>query len=316
MKRILEAIWAGCELWPEYAGLLRQALTPPGEPDRPGDPSPTRWLKLPEICCQAAGGDPLLVGELTAAWVLFQVAAHLMDSVEDKDPPDTWWAKDGPALALSAASGLFFTASLALERLRAAPKLGPATAIVEDFYRSLLNMSAGQHRDLTNPDPELETYWQVAAAKSGGFFGLGCRCGARLAGADQLRTAAYGEFGERFGLLVQLFDDIDTLRSLQEPPEADERVDLSRSLALAYARSVLPAASRERLRELLGRLPGGSRAAGELWQLLEGCGAKLYLLAEIERHHQAALDALERAEPLPGPRAELAAMLEQLTAMP
>ena len=71
------------------------------------DKSLSRWVDLPGLCCQAAGGNPEWANDLTAAWILFYSAAHLMDKVQDQDEPDPWWQKLGPGVALSAATGLY-----------------------------------------------------------------------------------------------------------------------------------------------------------------------------------------------------------------
>jgi hypothetical protein len=43
-----------------------------------------------------------------AAWLLFYAAAHLMDSLEDRDDPDPWWQALGPSAAINIATGLYF----------------------------------------------------------------------------------------------------------------------------------------------------------------------------------------------------------------
>ncbi|HSF81459.1 MAG TPA: hypothetical protein VLA49_09505, partial [Anaerolineales bacterium] len=67
---------------------------------------------LPALCCQAAGGKPAWADAVTAAWLCFYQAAHLMDSLQDQDEPEPWWTEAGPGVALNVASGLYFSAAL------------------------------------------------------------------------------------------------------------------------------------------------------------------------------------------------------------
>ena len=79
------------------------------------------WSALPGLCCQAAGGRAQLAEPVAAAWLLFYVAAHLMDDLEDQDNPDPWWRSLGPGAAINIATGLYFSAGLALQELSSLP---------------------------------------------------------------------------------------------------------------------------------------------------------------------------------------------------
>jgi len=152
---------------------MRRALIPDeGKSASTGEES-SRWALLPGLCCQAAGGDPQWADDVAAAWLLYYVAADLMDTVEDRDEPDLWWAEMGPGFALNVASGLFFSASQALNHLHIQQETHvAASAITENFNRSFLKMCGGQHTDLVQPEPTLTQYWETVAGKSGTFFTL------------------------------------------------------------------------------------------------------------------------------------------------
>jgi hypothetical protein len=57
-----------------------------------------------------------------AAWLLYYVAAHIMDKVEDHDRLEGKWLEWGPRDSINIASGLYFTASLLLTDLYSADK--------------------------------------------------------------------------------------------------------------------------------------------------------------------------------------------------
>src|SRR3990172_4221676 len=116
---------------------MRFALSPGQEESAGG--MYARLVELPALCCQAVGGEAEWADGVTAAWLCFYQAAHLMDSIQDQDEPEDWWAEAGAGVALNVASGLFFTASLLLESLRQEPTRGALAAeIVPEFYRSFL----------------------------------------------------------------------------------------------------------------------------------------------------------------------------------
>lgn len=271
---------------------------------------------LPGLICQAAGGRPEWADELTAAWFLFYRAARLMDTVEDGDRPDGWWAELGTGIALNAASGLYFSASLFLDQLLDREQSRPvARAILEDFHTSLLMMCSGQHRDLSETEPTLEHCWQIAAAKSGVFFALACRSGARLANGDQQRCDAFGRFGQAFGMLVQVGDDLEELRALQAGALVENGAALRRSLAVVYSLEVLPPSGSARLISALKTATNHPEAARAAYEQIQASGARLYLTAEIERLRKQALRSLEEAGARQPARALLVGMVDHLAAV-
>ncbi len=292
---------------------MRRALQP-GEGKSVSDgKESSRWALLPGLCCQAAGGDPHWADDVAAAWFLYYVAADLMDSVEDQDEPDGWWADLGPGFALNVASGLFFSASQALNRLYSHKETRAAAAtVIENFNNSFLKMCSGQHSDLVQSEPTLEQYWKAASGKSGVFFALACRAGACLVEKDETCLDSYAEFGHQLGLLIQLLDDLEDFHSPNGTDALPDLSALTRSLPLAYALEVYPKEIRVRLREELLASVQNPGAAQEAWDLIEGSGAGLYMLAEMERHRSQALAALQRVNPLDPAGEELASLIPQI----
>ncbi len=304
--RRIEELWVEAGVEAPYQEALRSAFVLGG--------SPAARNNLPlgllvALCCEAAGGEPQHAEWVTAAWRLLGEAAHLLDALEDGDggiEPHPF----NPAQSLNMATGLMTSASLALSLIQ-----DPETAlsISQDFYRTGLRMCAGQHADLTENEPTLDRCWRIVEAKSGAFFALACRAGARLAGNDSLQIESFSEFGRHLGILVQIGDDINGLW-----PSAGERSDLAagkRSLPVAYAMQVFPASRRETLRGLLETAQGEQGAEAEARRLIIESGAVLYLYAEAERHRQEGRLALERgATPSPA-QAALLMLLNRLASL-
>ena len=226
---------------------MRQALPARSLKSDPRGASRLKWVTIPNLCCSAVGGGSDWADEISSAWLLFNIAAHVFDSVEDQDIPDQWWREMGPAAGLNAASGLFFTATLALNGLFDRPvEPGVAQEIHKRFFTRLMHMSAGQHRDLTLTRLTLADYWEIAASKSGKFFGLASWAGARLACGERERLEGFALYGHHFGMLVQLLDDLQDFRAIEEG-EIIEPKGILRSFAAAYALDVYTGEERYRL---------------------------------------------------------------------
>lgn len=303
---IIEKIWRESGAWPEYVQAMRLALTSQQDNEKI-----STWMALPGICCQAAGGDPDLAELVAAAWLLFYRAADIMDSVEDRDQPADWWSEAGPGTAISAATGLYFSACLALNRLeRVLENTRSASAIREEMLRKFLEMCSGQHFDINQPDPTLESYWQIARAKSGAFFGMACWAGARLATEETDRLQGLLEFGLNLGLLIQMLDDLMEFRDLGTGFSG--KTDLGRSLPVAYVREVGSQPVVEQLDHLLADLPRQPDVAVQIVEMIEKNGGVIYLLAELDLKRNLALQALERAQAVQPARQHLNHLLDML----
>ena len=259
--------------------------------------TPLKWAELPGLCCQAAGGDPRWVDGFAAAWLLYYVAAHIMDKVEDHDILEGIWEEWRPRVSINIASGLYFSASLLLTDLNTSQKYPSLVSeINRDFYQAFLRMCSGQQRDLTQPEPSLADFWDNANDKSGIFFSIACRLGARFATSDNLKLECYEEYGRNIGILIQILDD---LEDYQGSGEGFGKVDthvIRRSLPVIYALEVLPEQETILLEEELGQALN-HQAAEAAYKRIEKSGATLYIITEMERLRSQARTSLERAQP-------------------
>jgi len=290
----------GAAAWPDFSEAMRLVL-PSGDSEKEGpDREPAKWALLPGLCCQAAGGEARWADSLAAAWLLFYIAADIMDSVEDQDEPDPWWQESGPGKAINVASGLFFSASQVLNSLyQYEATRSAAPDVTKKFLNDFLIMCSGQHRDLTNPEPSLDQYWEIAAAKSGYFFGLACQAGARL-GTDESKIIwSYQQYGYHLGMLIQILDDLEDFHGLQNSSTPTKWRTLKRSLPVAYALQMYSGSKERQLRKCLNDASGDNKAAEKAIALLEGSGVVIYLLSEMARHRSQAIENLEQAKPTP-----------------
>lgn len=253
------------------------------------------------------------VENFAAAWLLFYVAAHMMDKVEDQDVPAGPWSQGGPGVSINIASGLYFTASWLLNGLyEQAGSLTFASDVNEAFYRSFLVMCGGQQRDLVQPAPTLSQYWGNASDKSGVFFSMACRLGARFGTTDQALLDSYADFGKDIGILIQVLDD---LEDFQESGMGFSEVTfqvLRRSLPVIYALEVLPGQEAAQLIEELQQAEQAEMARAA-YERIENSGASFYIITEMERLRGRARSSLERAHPNQPAEARLMGLLEELT---
>jgi len=311
---------------------------------------PTAWpINLPLLTCQAVGGDPRQTEMVAAAFELARLAARVLDDVEDLDREDALWRQAGVPQATNAGVALLACAYLALADLAT---LGADPALIvelqQDFAGVALAMAAAQHLDLTTweellADSRWQTagstshrvedghqpyatshqpsaishqplarYWEIAAGKSGVFFALGCRAGARLAVSPEA-AQPYSDFGYHLGLLLQALNDGRGLPSAGCQAEGS-RSDLGRggvqdlgrrlTLPVAYTLAVCPELRQPllealqsllRLRSLTPGTPGQAADDAEAVTIMTQAGAVHYLLAAAESHRTEAIAALGRA---------------------
>ena len=291
---------------------MRNAFSPKQELYSETEHGLSRWALLPGYCCQAAGGFMRAAVKFTAAWLLYYLAADIMDSVEDQDDPDDWWAELGPGAAINVASGLFFTAAQLLNQLHDL-EITPTNInlLVNDFYNTFLVMCSGQHLEFTSHHLNLDRYWKIAEAKSGEFFALACRGGSQLATDDQTIWGHYYRFGRSVGLLVQICDDLDDLRTLELDHLSVRKDDLLKSLPVVYALEVWHPTKQQRFLDNLEESVHNADAAKEAYQMLEDSGAVLYLLTKIESYNELAKSSLEQVNPEPEAHKKLLEYLER-----
>jgi competence protein ComQ len=309
----IERIWSESGAWPEFVEHMHLPLNKLAQHSEKGGIDSAIWASLPGLCCQAAGGSVQLAEPVATAWLLFYVAAHLMDSLEDRDEPDPWWRSLGPGAAINIATGLYFTASLALQELSAPPlDVQTVRQVTLQVLRPFMVMCSGQHQDLVGSTPTLEQYWRIAGAKSGEFFALACQSGARLATDQADILSGLRQFGFNFGLLLQVLDDLKDYQDLSQCERIVDARCLSRSLPFVYVREVCADSVRARFYQLLSRVASDPEAMNALTQIIEENGGTLYLMVELDKYRDLALAGLDIAGVQNQARQVLVGMLDQL----
>ncbi len=248
------------------------------------------------MCCRAVGGDYEPGGQTAAAWSLLYTSAHILDKIEDAEIPG--WIRDlgvGPSINIAVA--MIVSAYGMLDGLRAhGVDRENAGDVIEDFHQTILHMCGAQHRDLTASTPSLEECWGVAEDKSGRFFSLACRAGARLATRDQSTIGLYSSFGHHLGMMIQIHNDVGGIWARQ----GKDNDIFSRdrwSIPIAYAMDVGSEEDKRQLRQILMAETDSADAIIAGTQLLESIGADLYMDAKLAWHRAMALQSISGANP-------------------
>ncbi|MGV9314558.1 polyprenyl synthetase family protein [Streptomyces sp. NPDC003691] len=196
--------------------------------------------------------------------------------------------------------------------------VGVLLAVLTD---ALLALCAGQTSDLaaeTNPDLTESEYLDLAAWKTASLFEAACLLGSLAAGARPEVAQGYREFGHHVGLGFQLSNDLHGICGEPGLEGKTDSVDLVRGKKTFPVVAALHSATSagERLARLYRTSSGQPPPPEAIRVLLYEAGAVAYTEARIRHHHEAALAALERARPVPGPARHLRALVASACASP
>ena len=312
IQQKIESVWVRSDLDPAFIKALRQAL-PFFNSTEDSYQNFIDLMYLPNLCCQAAGGQPFWADEITAAWLLFYIGAHIMDSIEDLDMPDEWWDLQGPGVALNVASAFFFSASTLLNEYYQHERTYRITnPVIADFNIGFLRMCQGQHFDLVTKRPTLQQYWEMVGAKSGTFFSIASRSGASLATRDNSRIESFSKFGYHLGILIQILDDLEDLDANNLIGLLSNRAQVYSTLPFVYAMEVSAQDERKQINSYLDSESFDVQLASELIRFLDELGTGIYIHAEIQKHREKALEALNNANPAPPAKDLLITKLAEL----
>jgi geranylgeranyl diphosphate synthase type I len=162
---------------------------------------PVAW-DFPLMACRAVGGRDEQAVPAVAAVICAHMAIILIDDLLDEDPRGEQHTI-GAGRAANLAAGL---SSLGLATLRPAASLLSAEAAA-DLNEMLGSTALGQDLDVQNVHTEA-AYWAVARGKSSPYFSAALGIGALLGGAAPHTAQQLRRFGEIFGEIMQIHDDL------------------------------------------------------------------------------------------------------------
>lgn len=289
IKTTIESTLAKSEVSADYQTMILKAL--PLFSSETYSHKNERWLLLPELCHIACGGNEIAADPISAAWYLFYAAAFLMDHAEDSLEGIDQSAAISPGKLINIASGHFFLANLILaDFLQSEPLSDTRQSIFKSFQTQLLRMCDGQNHDLITSNYSLRKYFEIVQQKSGNFFSLACWAGARLATQQSELLQAYADLGNHIGIMVQVLDDLEDWRELQNGNGKLDNAKYQRILPAIYALEVIPSEKKRRFKQIIQDLSAGKRDGllEEYMDIIEKAGAGLYMLTIMMREYDSA----------------------------
>ena len=258
-------------------------------------------IHIPFLCCEANNGDPKRAVGVAAAWFLLQVAAHLLDKVEDQELELIGLPLRNQGVSTNLSTGLIFVAEWILNHLELdCVDPGAAWDIQRAFQETVLSVCSGQHLDLSLTSPDLPTCWKIAEAKSGSAFALACYVGTRVATSNSRQLDSLENFGRHLGTIVQISDD---LKDLEHDLSCSKREPVFSPLVGAFL-SHIGEKVREPIEAQLLRTPTNDLARNSL---------VLYLRLEAMKYAELARKEINAIALAQGPKDGILAILHHLS---
>ncbi len=137
------------------------------------------------------------------------------DDIEDGDRMrhgrETVWSRYGIAHGINAGDAMCAYSYLTLLANTGHHPPERIVRMTQRLHEANLDMCAGQGRDIefeTAASVSLDDYLAMIAGKTAALFAISCELGARSAGLDDERAAAYARLGRTYGLAFQIRDDV------------------------------------------------------------------------------------------------------------
>lgn len=232
--------------------------------------------RLPELACQAVGGEMERVVPMITAVGCCHISIVLVDDILDDDPKGLYQRL---GVGEAANFGLAFQSIAYKIVQQVAEAMGWDTAVKQQILAELIHLNLktayGQHLDVQEILTE-EHYWATVAAKSTPYYGAGFYLGALASGADEAVAAQLRQFGLLIGKLIQVSDD---LADAYQIPAAPDWQRGTGNLAVLYAR-LAAHFDKNRFEELLLQIDDLA-ALEEAQQILLQSGAVSYCIYHL-----------------------------------
>jgi geranylgeranyl diphosphate synthase type II len=161
----------------------------------------------PVLClsvAEAAGGDPEDALPAAAAIELVHTFSLVHDDLPAMDDDAERRGRPSAHVAFGEGVALLAGDALLAEAMRLALSYDHP-GVARELTEATLAMIAGQYRDITGDDADLEALHRL---KTGALFAASVGLGLRAAGVPAEEQAPWRTFGDELGLLFQVVDDI------------------------------------------------------------------------------------------------------------
>lgn len=273
-----------------------------------GTASPSRERSRGVLCllaCEGSGGGVDRALPAAAALELVHNFTQIHDDVQGGEPKrddrDAVWWVWGPAQAINAGDGMHALARLALFQLLDRDVDAPTTFKAVQFLDDAsLKTCEGRFMDLEAQeriDMGLDSYLQMASAKTGALVSCAMKLGGLLSGSDEEPIGQLGICGERLGTAMQMHDDIRELwgDGGEGGDPSTEVMNKKKLLPVVVALENASISDKRRLGDIYFKRVLEPKDIGGLRGVLEELGVKSECQRLVEQHRVEALSALEAA---------------------
>ncbi|MCM1565029.1 MAG: polyprenyl synthetase family protein [Dehalobacter sp.] len=175
-----------------------------------------KWAYLATMSCECTGGKPETALPGAIAMEFFALAADIFDDIQDQDHDDLPWRKISEAKAISLANCLLMLSDEAISEIQDDRIY---REISKTIHRAGVIASDGQFREFLYADCDqisLEQYFEIVKRKSGSLTSCACEIGAILGGASDSIKELLAEFGQNFGIMNQIRNDLNDFLDFQK----------------------------------------------------------------------------------------------------
>lgn len=270
---------------------------------------PLAAVQLSLLTHEAITGDWEPAIPLAGVCTLLYLGADLLDNLADDELPPRW-APWGPQQAsLAAATFLAVLVPMALARMPSDD--GMHWSFVGMFAEGMLEMSAGQRADLTEPgEPGPRTRREMVERKSGTEMSVFARAGAVLADANRQEAEAYAAFGLSLGSAAQVASDV---HDLFHPEGSRDLLNERITLPVAHALARLSGRDLAQFRALLASARRSVSVHADVREALMATRSIVYSSVVVEAYLARARRSLARARPREPAASALLGMVEALS---
>lgn len=259
--------------WPEFQTIFKRIATY----------QPKHWL-LPVKSCLAVGGSAEQAIPAVAAIACAQIGIVLLDDILDEDPRGEYHR-----LGHGIAANLGATFQFAGLEAMLLPEI-PLTKKINALHSTnqmLLAVAIGQDIDVKCPTNET-SYWQIVENKSAAFFGTALLLGALLGGASKKIVSGVKRFGQLYGEMIQIHDDLNDTMAI---PVGPDWIQKRAPLPILFAK-IVDHPERMRFLELYENIAQPDFLE-EAQEILIHCGAVSYCIDQLLHRHLVAQKILE-----------------------
>lgn len=234
IKQTIYETVASLALPSPFLPLLLLPLQQPGKAFHSATDVPL-WPALILATGTATGADPHIAIRVAAASEIFMAGLDVLDEVEDNDRSALVEAAGVPRAINTSTTLLLIAQRLLLTLPAHGVPIEQSVALTSILSEAGIQAMGGQDTDLaTSVGQQLSSAdaLAIARAKSGALVAGTAKLGARVGTADSALLALYHEWGEHFGTLAQIANDIGDATSETKSDVAQQKV----TLPLIFAR--------------------------------------------------------------------------------